>query len=373
MYLLVIICLFLNSAFQECYGSYNEGMILRSERIDTRITKFMPAPKPMKKKDYWYRRDRNGDDLGDEANFTDNILRVLIEKLVGQFKKNKDDRVETIKEILRSINKFIKDNFIPDDHQNSIIEIFEHIEKLQHRPIMQLKNLVFDKLSDQAQKDYRDGVRVQTSDLHRDIRNMNEFEKVDPTKLEILFMQLICDAEARGGTRQELLQRIEKDMAKIERIFGQDATYKIVGNFNSLRAEIVAYTQNESPLPEVIRFIISLISIENKHNIQKEYKDFLEHKDQDEWKDITKIKAQSPVSMWIKKPEIKKPTAAEIAEEQKEKKEKEEKGRFKNEVKAAKENGIKNLENAGIEATKKQFSGAIEGFKESLSKMFPFN
>ncbi len=372
MYLLVIICLFLHGTFQECHGSYNEGMTLRSERIDTGITRFMSLPKPMKRKDYWYRRDVNGDDLGDEANFTDNILRVLIEKLVERFKKNKDDRVETIKEILKFIKKFIKDNFIPDDHHNAIIEILEHIEKLQHRPIMQLKSLVFDKLSDQAQKDYRDGVRVQTSDLHRDIRNMNEFEKVDPTKLEILFMQLVCDAEARGGTRQELLQRIEKDMAKIEKIFGQDAIYKIVGSFNSLRAEIVAYTQNESPLPEVIRFIISLISIENKHNIQKEYKDFLEHKDQDEWKDITKTKAQSPVSMWVKKPEVKKPTAAEIEEERKEKQKKEEKSKFKKGVKNELDSTKKSLTDEGIKAAHNQFSGIMSSLTKSLGSILPF-
>ena len=376
MYFLVVICLFLHGAFQECHGSYNDGgMTLRSERNLPTIARFVIDPRHMSEsgiKRDWYKRDKNGELLDENQNYTDNILRILIEELVERFENSRDDRIDTIKEMLEFINEFISERFIPTHHQHAIIRIFKHIVELQHKPVMHIDSLVFDKLTDQAKKDYSDGVRVQTKDLERAEHNStnNQFEPPNPDLVEILFMQLVYAAAESSGTRQELMNQIKEIMVKMDRFFGNDPKYKIVGGLKALRSTLAKYANNESPLPEVIRFIISLIK-GKKHSIQNEYEELLDDKKQEEWKK-GHSREKSHVSMWVKKPEIRKPTAAEIAEEQKEKKEKEEKGRFKKEVQSAKKKGIENLEGAGIEATKKQFSGIMSSLTDSLKSILPF-
>ncbi len=376
MYFLVVICLFFQGVLQECYGSYNDGgMTLRSERNLPIIARFVIDPRHMSdsgiKRD-WYKRDKDGELLDENQNYTDNILRILIEELVEHFENSRDDRIDTIKEMLELINEFISERFIPTHHQHAIIRIFKHIVELQHKPVMHIDSLVFDKLTDQAKKDYSDGVRVQTKDLERAEHNStnNQFEPPNPDLVEILFMQLVCAAAESSGTRQELMNQIKEIMVKMDRFFGNDSKYKIVGGFKTLRSTLAKYANNESPLPEIVRFIISLIK-GKKHSIQNEYEALLDDKKQEEWKK-GHSREKSHVSMWVKKAIPKQKTQEEIAEEKKAKEKKAKKSWFKNEVKTTKEKGLEGLEKTGTDLAKKQFSGAITGFTDALRGMLPF-
>jgi hypothetical protein len=376
MYLLVVICLFLHTTFQECYGSYRDSpaMSLKTERNLPTIARFVNSQKDAPDnniKHDWYKRNKNNELLDESENYTDNILRILLEKLVKRFEQNKEDRVDTIIEILEFLNNFIRERFIPTHHQHVFTSIFKHISKMQHTPVMHFESLVFDKLSESAKEKFKDGTRVQTKDLDRGEQNYtnNQFESPDPELVEILFMQLVCDSIESGETRQGVMSQIRDTMGKLERFFGGDANYKLVGNFSSLRATIMKYANNESPLSEIVKFIILLMR-SKKHDFQKKYEDLLAD-NSDSWRKDNKPE-KSPVSMWVKKPEIKKPTAAEIEAERKAKEEKEKKGRFKKEIDDAKKGALDNLENAGIGAAKNQFSGIMNSFTSSLKGILPF-
>ena len=183
--------------------------------------------------------------------------------------------------------------------------------------------------------------------------------------MEILFLQLVLDAQKRNGTRQELLNHIEKCMAKMERLFGRNDDYTIVGTFESLRASLLEYTQKESPLPDLIRLIINIIT-ENKKGLENEYSELLNNKEHEEWKKIISTKAKTPVSIWIKNEELKQPTESEKHEQQRKK----EKLKFKNKLGEVKKKEADKLQEAGINAATKTFDSLIGGLTKSLSGIF---
>ena len=125
MQFFVIACVFLLCNFHECYGSYHgsrdygggstsdsQSMTLKSERNLPTISRFINYQRDMPKNNIdpdWYRQDEEGNDLGDRANFTDNILKILLKELVDRFEKNQDDRIDIIRGMLELINEFISE------------------------------------------------------------------------------------------------------------------------------------------------------------------------------------------------------------------------------------------------------------------------
>lgn len=376
MHFLIFASLFLQCVFLECYGSYKDSyaMSLKTEQNLPSIARFINAPRDMPEssiKHDWYKRDQNNELLDESESYTDNILRILLDELIKRFEKNKEDRVDTIIEILEFLNDFIRERFIPTHHQHAITKVFSHVIAMQHKPVMHFESLVFDKLSESAKEKFKEGVRVQTKDLERAEQNYssNQFELPDPELVEILFMQLICDAVESSETRQWLINQSKETMAKLDKFFGSDPKYKIVGSFNSLRAALIKYANNESPLPEIVRFIISLIK-NRKHDMQKKYKDIL-HDNSDAWrKDCSTEKPH--VSMWKKKEIQKQKTREEIEAEKKEIEKKKEKSKFKDAVKNELDTTKKGLVNEGIKTAHDQFTGLISGFTNSLKGILPF-
>ncbi len=252
----------------------------------------------------WYRLDENNKELK-ERNFQNNVLRILLEQLVDRFHNAEKDRSEVIKDILDFLNEFIKERFIPGAYHDVIKKIFNHAKDLQYKSTLSVTNIIFKELSQNAQRAFRDdGVRVQTSGLTRVPRGKEvDTMQADPMLVEILFLQLVWDAQKRNSTSQRLLSSIEDDMKRMENLFGNDPTYSIVGNFSNLRSTLVEEVQQDSPLPALIKYIVSLIknSKKEKQAMEEKYKKFLEDKASDEWKEITKVKAKPAVSIWRKK------------------------------------------------------------------------
>lgn len=370
----IIFCL----ALQGCFASYNNtqtnsDMSLKTERIDTKMDKFISDTRHMPESDIepdWYKRDENNELLSPKANYKNNILKILIKQLVEHFGEADGDRIEQIKNLLQFLNEFISERFIPTDHQEILKKVFNHIKELQHNPAMHVAHLVFNELSEDAQKAFRDnGVRVQTNGIdHLSTtltgKNTNS-SQANPILVEILFLQLVLDAQKRNGTRQELLNHIEKCMAKMERLFGRNDDYTIVGTFESLRASLIEHAQKESPLPDLIRFIINIIT-ENKKGLEKEYSELLNNKEHEAWKKIISTKAKTPVSIWIKNEEPKELTEAEKHEHQRKK----EKSKFKDGLSDVKKRGTNKIQEVGISAANQTFDNLIGGLTKSLSGIF---
>lgn len=375
-------------SLQMCFAGHNvtstnSGMSLKTERIDTKMDKFISDPRHIHESDIepdWYKRDENNELLNTKANYTNNILKILIKQLVENFSKADGDRIEQLKNLLEFLNKFISERFIPTGHQEVIKKVFNYIKELQHKPKMHVTNLVFNELSEEAQKAFRDqGVRVQTNGIEQSFaaptgsnrhsaaptnKNTNS-PQANPVLLEILFLQLVWNAQKLNGTRQELLNHIEKCMVKMEHLFGRNDDYTIVGTFESLRASLIEYAQKESPLPDLIRFIISIIT-ENKKDLEKEYSELLSNKEHEEWKKIISTKAKTPVSIWIKNEEPKELTEAEKHEHQRKK----EKSKFKDGLNDVKKRGVNKIQEVGISAASQTFDGLIGGLTKSLSGIF---
>lgn len=359
------------SAAASNYGATSSGMTLSTERIETRIAPFMHDTKQMSddiERD-WYKRDENDHLLDPKASYKDNILKILLKQLIEHFGDDTDDRIDTIKRLLEFINDFIAERFVPGAHQDVLKKTFSHIQGLQHKPAMQVTNVVFDALSEDAQAAFRDtGVRVQTNSLDRASTGQNATPpQADPILVEILFLQLVWDAEKRNGTRQELLNTLEKNMTKMEKLFGNDSAYTIVGSFESLRSTLVEQAQKESPLPELIRFMISLIK-DGKKELEREHQDLLDNKAREAWKEITKTKAKPAVSIWLKKEESKKPTEAESRRQEEEKKK--EKSQIKNKLNEVKNRGLAKATETLTASASSTFDGLIGSFSKSLSGIF---
>lgn len=301
-----------------------DKMLLSIERVDTRIENFLRSPRETEDgiEPIWYKLDEDNNVLR-ERNFQNNVLRILLEQLTEQFHESEENRSDMVKGILDFLNEFIKERFIPGAYHDAIKKIFNFAKDLQYKPALNVTNIVFDELSTDAQTAFRDGVRVQTSGFTR-LRNSKSSESVyaDPILVEILFMQLVWDAQKRNSTRQKLLDSIEADMSRIENLFGDDPAYTIVGSFSNLRSSIVQAAEEESPLPALIKYIISLVknSKNEKKDIEDKYKEFLEDKASDQWKIITKTKAKPAISIWKKKEAP--PQENENAKAKKEKKKK---------------------------------------------------
>ena len=355
-------------SLQGCWASYgnssssNSGMFLRTERIDTKITNFIDVRNMSEDIEHdWYKRDENNDLLDPKASYKDNILKILIKLLVEKFAEDENSRIDIIKDMLEFVNDFIGERFIPHMHREPLKKVFHHIHTLQHKPTMQVTSIVFDELSEKAQNAFKDGVRVQTNGLEQAPNGQNtNTTRADPILVEILFMQLVWDAEKRSGTRQELLNNIEKSIKKMEQLFGKDSTYTIVGTFESLRSTLVENAEKESPLPSLIRFIISLLT-KGKKELEGDYKKLLDNKDRDEWKEITKTKAQPAVSIWIKKAEPTKST--------KEKEKKDMNNKFKNKINEFKEKEITKGAELIEKTTENAFSSIMKKLNESLGSI----
>jgi len=344
MYFFIIFCLAIqcgwasyHSSHRSSYGSaYNHNysnhknsdsldkMSLNIERVDTRIENFLRSPRETEDgiDPIWYKLDEDNNELR-KKNFQNNVLRILLEQLTEQFQQSEENRLDMVKNILDSLNEFIKERFIPGAYHDAIKKIFNFAKDLQYKPTLDVINIVFDELSADAQKAFRDGVRVQTSGFTRARNNKgSESMYADPILVEILFMQLVWDAQKRNSTRQKLLDSIEADMKKMEDLFNDDPAYTIVGSFSSLRSSIVQAAEQESPLPALIKYIISLVknSKSEKKDIEDKYKESLKDKSSDQWKTITKTKAKPAVSIWKKKEEI--PQENEEVKAKKEKKKK---------------------------------------------------
>ncbi len=293
------------------YSSNNTsgGMSLNIQRIDVRIEKFISTLKEMKRKEQengtesqieedWYKRDESGE-IVKGKNFQNHVLKILMQELIERFAKSEANRAEMVESILLYLNEFIGERFTPAAYHGAIKKIFTYAHELQQKPSMQVANTVFKELSETAQKAFHDdGVRVQTNGLERAPTGRNlDSMRADPMLVEVLFMQIVWDAQKRNSTRQELLNTIEKNMIKMEQLFGNDPDYTIVGTFSSLRSTLVEEAQKESPLPALIKYIISLITdTEIKKELEEENKEILEDKTRDEWKEITKEKAKSATS-----------------------------------------------------------------------------
>ncbi len=366
------------------YSSNNTsgGMSLNIQRIDVRIEKFISTLKEMKRKEQengtesqieedWYKRDESGE-IVKGKNFQNHVLKILMQELIERFAKSEANRAEMVESILLYLNEFIGERFTPAAYHGAIKKIFTYAHELQQKPSMQVANTVFKELSETAQKAFHDdGVRVQTNGLERAPTGRNlDSMRADPMLVEVLFMQIVWDAQKRNSTRQELLNTIEKNMIKMEQLFGNDPDYTIVGTFSSLRSTLVEEAQKESPLPALIKYIISLITdTEIKKELEEENKEILEDKTRDEWKEITKEKAKSAVSIWQKKD-----ITPQISEDEKRKQLKKEEKKKK---KLAEKEGLENLKdttidsvkNKGIETVKNKFSSLMGDVFGSLSKL----
>lgn len=369
----IIFCLAIQYSWASHHSSYNnhysssnynasDGMSLNVEKIETRRENFLRSQREADEDidPIWYRLDENNNELK-EKNFQNNILKILLEQLVEQFHESEENRSDIVKGILDFLNEFIKERFIPGAYHDAIKKIFNFAKNLQYKPALNVTNIVFDELSTDAQTAFRDGVRAQTSGFARSRNNKSsESMYADPILVEILFMQLVWDAQKRNSTRQKLLDSIEADMSRIENLFGDDPAYTIVGNFSNLRSSIVQAAEEESPLPALIKYIISLVknSKNEKKDIEDKYKEFLEDKASDQWKIITKTKAKSAVSIWKKKEEP-------PQESEKDKRKREKKEQKKEQKKAAKKALVGKLEKDTLNSVKTK-GISTETFKDVM-------
>ena len=371
-----------NNSYEK--SSYNSGysnnadsssdMSLNLARIDIRMENFLRNINETQEniEPNWYRLDENGNQV-EGPNYQNNILKILIKELEQQFENSENDRAEMVVEILQFLNEFIKQRFIAPAYQTVIRNIFNYTKDLQNKPAMQVTNTIFNVLSDGAKNAFQEGIRVQASGLNmsptgRNLENM----KADPILVELLFLQVAWDAQKRNSTRQELLNTIEKSMVKMEQLFGSDPAYTVVGTFSSLRATLVEEAQNESPLPDLIKYIISLFKHskkEDKKEIENLFRQEYKNNIAEEWEEITKQKAKPAVSVW-KKVDL----PHQETQDEKEKREareanKNKKKQEKSFIKNLKEKEIDQVKGKGIDFAKNTFEKTMNGFFGSLSSI----
>lgn len=384
-------------AIQGCWASYyssnnysqssssSTGMTLNLPRIDVRMANFISTPKEMERKERengiehsipldWYKLDDTGEIIKGK-NFQNHILKILIKELEERFAKSETSRSEMVEGILTYLNEFISERFIPGAYQAAIKKIFLRAQDLQHKPTLLTTNIVFNEMTKEAQEAFREGKRVQASGLER-APTVKDSMRADPLLVELLFMQLVWDAQKRCSTRQELLNTIEKSMVKMEQLFGSDPAYTIVGTFSSLRSTLVEKTQEESPLPALLKYIISLVT-EGKIELEEAFNEHFKDKDSEEWKEITKAQAEPAVSIWIKRDL----PPQESEEEKRDRLERErdaqaDKARKKASIKAkrdkerAEKEGLERLKDSAIDSAKNQGIATAKGaFDSALTKM----
>jgi hypothetical protein len=191
--------------------------------------------------------------------------------------------------------------------------------------------------------------------------------QADPLLVELLFMQLVWDAQKRSSTRQELLNTIERNMVKMEQLFGSDPAYTIVGTFSSLRATLLEKSQQESPFPALLKYIIGMVT-EGKKELEEEYEQLLANPDHDEWEETIKEKAEPAVSVWVKK-EVAPKKSEEEQEELKKKKKKKKKFVEKEQLENIKEHAVDSAKNKGIKVVENKFSSLIDDVFGSLGSI----
>ncbi len=358
------------------------GMALNLPRIDIRIGNFISTPKEMERKEKengvenqipldWYKLDEAGEIIKGK-NFQNHILKILMEELIERFGKSEASRSEMVEGILLYLNEFLGERFIPGAYQAAIKKVFGHAQDLQNKPALHATNIVFKELSESAQQAFREGKRVQASGLER-APTIKDSMRADPLLVELLFMQLVWDAQKRCSTRQELLNTIEKSMVKMEQLFGNDFIYTIVGTFSSLRSTLVEEAQKESPLPALVKYIISLIT-EGKNELEEAFNEHFENKDQKEWEDVIKGRSEPAISIWIKKdvaPQESEDIKRErLMKEAKKRAEKEKKFADREGIKKLKDNAIESAKNQGLATAKGAFDGALSKMLGSLKSGF---
>ena len=369
---------------QSSYSSNNysnnnstTGMSLNLPRIDIRIEKFISTPREMERREKengtedeieidWYKRDKDGE-LVKGKNFQNHILKILIEELTERFSKSEANRSEIIESILLYLNEFIGERFIPTAYQPAIKKIFSRAQDLQNKPVLQVTNTVFKELSEAAQKAFRAGKRVQASGLERSL-SVKDTMQADPLLVELLFMQLVWDAQKRNSTRQELLNTIERNMVKMEQLFGSDPAYTIVGTFSSLRATLLEKSQQESPFPALLRHIIGMVT-EGKKELEDEHEQLLANQDHNDWEEIIKEKAEPAVSVWVKKEVPSKKSEEEEQKELKKNKKKKKKLVEKEQLENIKEKTVDSAKNKGIKIAENKFSTLMDDVFGSLSSI----
>ena len=352
-------------------------MSLNLPRIDIRIEKFISTPREMERREKengteeeieidWYKRDKDGD-LVKGKNFQNHVLKILIEELTERFSKSETNRSESVESILLYLNQFIGERFIPVAYQPAIKKIFNRAQDLQNKPALQVTNIVFKELTEAAQKAFRAGKRVQASGIERS-QSVRDTMQADPLLVELLFMQLVWDAQKRNSTRQELLNTIEKNMVKMEQLFGSDPAYTIVGTFSSLRATLLEKAQQESPFPALLKYIIGMMT-EGKKELEEEHEQLLANQDQDDWEEIIKEKAEPAVSVWVKKEVAPKKSEEEEQKELKRKKKKKKKLVEKEQLENIKETAVDSVKNKGIKVAQDKFSSLIGDVFGSLGSI----
>jgi hypothetical protein len=369
---------------QSSYSSNNyannnssTGMSLNLPRIDIRIEKFISTPREMERREKengteeeieieWYKRDKDGE-LVKGKNFQNHVLKILIEELTERFSKSETNRSESVESILLYLNQFIGERFIPVAYQPAIKKIFNRAQDLQNKPALQVTNIVFKELTEAAQKAFRAGKRVQASGIERS-QSVRDTMQADPLLVELLFMQLVWDAQKRNSTRQELLNTIEKNMVKMEQLFGSDPAYTIVGTFSSLRATLLEKAQQESPFPALLKYIIGMMT-EGKKELEEEHEQLLANQDQDDWEEIIKEKAEPAVSVWVKKEVAPKKSEEEEQKELKRKKKKKKKLVEKEQLENIKETAVDSVKNKGIKVAQDKFSSLIGDVFGSLGSI----
>jgi hypothetical protein len=291
----------------------------------------------------------------------------LIEELTERFSKSEANRSESVESILLYLNQFIGERFIPVAYQPAIKKIFNRVHDLQNKPALQVTNIVFKELTEAAQKAFRAGKRVQASGIERS-QSVRDTMQADPLLVEFLFMQLVWDAQKRNSTRQELLNTIEKNMVKMEQLFGSDPAYTIVGTFSSLRATLLEKAQQESPFPALLKYIIGMVT-EGKKELEEEHEQLLANQDQDDWEEIIKEKAEPAVSVWVKKEVAPKKSEEEEQKELKRKKKKKKKLVEKEQLENIKETAVDSVKNKGIKVAQDKFSSLIGDVFGSLGSI----
>lgn len=395
MHFFIIFCL----AIQNCWASYSSsnsysqgsttslGMALNLPRIDIRMANFISTAKEMERKGResgvenqipldWYKLDDEGEIIKGK-NFQNHILKILIKELVERFGKSEISRSEMVENILVYLNEFIGERFVPGAYQAGIKKIFGRAQDLQYKPTLLVTTIVFKEMSKEAQDAFREGKRVQASGLDR-VPIVKDSMRAAPLLVELLFMQLVWDAQKRCITRQELLNTIEKSMVKMEQLFGNDSTYTIVGTFSSLRSTLVEKTQEESPLPALIKYIISMITDGKiKEELEKLFDEYFEDKDKEEWEEIIRGKSEPAISLWIKKDlphqeseEEKRDRLERERDNQAEKTRKKAKIKAEKDKKLADKEGLKKLKDNVIDSAKNQGIATAKGaFDSALGKM----
>lgn len=393
MQLFIIFCLAIQSCWASYYGSssYSQsgtsstGMALNLPRIDIRMANFISTAKEMERKEResgveshipleWYKLDESGEIIKGK-NFQNHILKILIKELEDRFAKSEISRSEMVENILVYLNEFISERFIPGAYQAAIKKIFMRAQDLQHKPPLLVTTFVFKEMSTEAQEAFREGKRVQASGLER-IPTAKDNMRADPLLVELLFMQLVWDAQKRSNTRQELLNAIERSMVRMEQLFGSDPAYTIVGTFSSLRSTLVEKTQEEPPLPALLKYIISMVT-EDKKELEEAFNEHFGDKDLEEWKEITKKQAEPAVSIWVKQDlppqeseEEKRDRLERERDAQVEKARKKSKIRAEKDKKRAEKEGLEKLKDNAIDSAKNQGIAAAKGaFDSALGKM----